>query len=120
MPTRGAMARPSLAFRPRLDAGRALGETLEALGCEGRNLGALIASARKRGLLGEHDHRRTGAIEQALDWVAAEHNDGEAHHVTDAHRSDAWLMVHVVGALIIRLAESSGKGVPLRGSAGSV
>jgi hypothetical protein len=31
-------------------------------------------------------------------------NDGEAHWASDATLSDAWMVVHVVGAMIIDLA----------------
>lgn len=39
------------------DAGTALQETLTALGCDGNNLGALIKSAKAKGLLAAHDAR---------------------------------------------------------------
>jgi hypothetical protein len=39
-------------------------------------------------------------------WAAKERNEGEAHPYTDAELDDAWLMVHVVGGPIVRLAGS--------------
>jgi hypothetical protein len=40
--------------------------------------------------------------------VAAKHNQGEAHRGDpDINMSDAWMMVHVVGALAIRLSEAN-------------
>ncbi|QGG41050.1 hypothetical protein [Aeromicrobium yanjiei] len=87
------------------DAGTALQEALEALGCTGVALGALIKDAKSKGLLGKHDQALTDGIERFLVWAAAiRNNKGDGHHVTDASRSDAWLMIHVVGALILRLA----------------
>jgi hypothetical protein len=88
------------------DAGTALQETLEALGCKGAALGALIADARNKGLLGDHDKHLTEGIEKFVVWAASmRNNKGDGHHVTDATRGDAWLMVHIVGSLIVRLAD---------------
>lgn len=90
------------------DAGTALQETLEALGCEGNALGPLIKSARKRGLIAGHDQTLMNGIENFLSWASADRsNMGDGHHVSDASRADAWLMVHIVGALIVRLIDPS-------------
>jgi hypothetical protein len=94
------------------DAGTALQETLEALGCDGQSLGQLVTSAKRKGLLGSHDERMTDGIELVLKWAAKERNEGEAHHAVHAELSDAWLMVHVVGALIVRLADDTPRGTP--------
>lgn len=86
------------------DAGTALQQALQAVGCQGKTLGALITDARKRGLLSGHDRPLTDAILKAAEWAAADRNTlGDAHNVSEATRDDAWLMVHVVGALILRL-----------------
>lgn len=84
------------------DAGTALQETLEALDCQGKVLGRLIKDAKTKGLLGNHDEPMAESITK---WVAAERNNGEAHHAGEPELADAWLMVHVVGALIVRLAD---------------
>jgi hypothetical protein len=87
------------------DAGTALQETLTALGCQGNALGPLIGDARKRGLLAPHDAKFDQAIADLMDWVSADRSQlGEAHHVSAATPEDAWLSVHVVGALVLRLA----------------
>ncbi len=86
------------------DAGSTLQEVLEALGCDGNQLGDLTRSAKKKGLLGAHDTPLVDAIEKTMQWVAADRSEmGDAHHATEAKREDAWLIVHVVGALIVRL-----------------
>jgi hypothetical protein len=86
------------------DAGTALQEALRAVGAKGDQLGNLIASARQQHLLSPHDTPLVTAIERALHWVAAERSqNGDSHLVTDADMDDAWLIVHVVGALIVRL-----------------
>jgi hypothetical protein len=80
------------------DAGTALQEALAVLGCRGNALGPRADDARRRGLLAPYD----GKI---IDWVSADRSGkGDAHNATPASREDAWLAVHVVGALILRLA----------------
>jgi hypothetical protein len=87
------------------DAGAALQELLTALGCDGNSLGPLIKSAREKGLLAAHDTPMLTAVEKAMHWVSADRSEtGESHHASDATRGDAWLIVHVVGAFIVRLA----------------
>ncbi|MCL3838499.1 hypothetical protein [Aeromicrobium duanguangcaii] len=93
------------------DAGTALQSVLETLGCKGNALGPLIKDARKRGLLGGHDERLTEGLLKMMDWASANRSErGDGHHTSDASRSDAWLMVHVVGALIVRLLDPSTTG----------
>jgi hypothetical protein len=88
------------------DAGTALQETLVALGCHGNALGPLINDAVKRHLLSPHDAALEKAISGFLHWASANRSEsGEGHHVSTATLSDAWLMVHIVGALIVRLAD---------------
>lgn len=88
------------------DAGTALQEMLTALGCDGNALGPLITSAKKKGLLAAHDSTLSAGIEKFLSWASADRSQsGDGHKVSDAERSDAWLMVHIVGALIVRLAD---------------
>lgn len=84
------------------DAGRALSEALAALGCKGKVLGDQIKSAKTIGLIRGTDTPLTDAIAK---WVATQRNEGEAHTSDHGYTTaDAWMVVHVVGALIIRLA----------------
>lgn len=88
------------------DAGRALQAALEACGAKGNALGPLIKDAKKQGILGPHDTNLTVGIESLMHWVSADRSErGEAHKAGTSQRADAWLAVHVVGALILRLAE---------------
>lgn len=90
------------------DAAAALQDVLKALGCKGNVLGALLTSARSIGLLKGNDTPLTEAVVRSADWVAAKRNLGEAHTGDpDIDMSDAWMVVHVVGALIIRLSEAA-------------
>lgn len=87
------------------DAGTALQETLQALGCEGGALGPLIKDAKKRGLLAGHDQNLAAGVTKFLDWASADRSElGDSHNHSHATLDDAWLMVHVAGALIVRLA----------------
>lgn len=95
------------------DAGTALQEVLVALGCEGNALGPLIKSAKAKGLLASHDSTMTDGIEKLLHWVSADRSQtGDAHAATTPGIEDAWLSVHVVGALALRLATGQGRGAP--------
>ncbi|MCO4239574.1 hypothetical protein NG702_19555 [Pseudarthrobacter sp. MDT3-28] len=89
------------------DAATALQETFKALGVPGKALGDQIKSVRMSGQLPRRDAPMLEALIKALEWVASERNqNGDAHTVTDATLDDAWLIVHIVGALIVRLAGS--------------
>ena len=94
------------------DAATALQDVLKALGCTGNALSDLLKSAKINGLLKGNDTPLTEAISKTIDWVAAKRNQGEAHHGDpDINMSDAWMVVHVVGALTIRLSEAGGISV---------
>jgi hypothetical protein len=93
------------------DAGTALQQTLELLGCEGNSLGPLIKSARKKGLITNHDAPMVEAIERVMHWASANRSErGDAHTASNASIADAWLMVHVVGAVILRLSRDFDSG----------
>lgn len=81
------------------DAATALQLTLKALGCKGESLGPLAKSAQSKGVI-------TGYDKKLIDWVSADRsNKGDAHKVDSASVEDAWLIVHVVGALILRITD---------------
>jgi hypothetical protein len=89
------------------DAGTALQETLSALGCSGNALGPLITSARQKGILAPHDSPMLSTVEKILHWVSADRSEtGDAHTVTSPTLDDAWFIVHVVGAAVLRLSKS--------------
>lgn len=85
------------------DAATALQELLNALGVKAGTLDAQARAAREKGLLRGHDLKLT-------DWVTGDRSTtGDAHNATPAKREDAWLTVHVAGALILRLAEGTAR-----------
>lgn len=94
------------------DAGTALQEMLEARGCEGNTIGSLLKSARSRGILNASDKKLEAGIADIIDWVSADRSTkGDVHKSSDAIRADAWLTIHVVGALILRLANAAPRGL---------
>jgi hypothetical protein len=57
-------------------------------------------------LLAAHDGALADGIAKIIDWVSADRsNSGDAHNAAPAARDDTWFAVHVVGALILRLAK---------------
>ena len=93
------------------DAGTALQEAFVALGCNGNSLGPLWKDAKKKGLVVAHDQALFDGISKFVDWASADRSTtGDAHSHTAASREDAWLMVHVVGAIIVRLAQGRARG----------
>jgi hypothetical protein len=92
------------------DAGTALQEMLTTLGCDGDSLGPLIKSAKAKGLLAAHDVRMTQAIADTMAWVSADRDEkGDSHKADAAAKEDAWFIIHVVGALIVRLVGASAR-----------
>ena len=89
------------------DAGTALQEMLMAAGAKGKSLGPLLTNARKSGLLGPYDSKLAEGMEKIGDWVSADRNTrGDAHSgASEADSDDAWLAIHVAGALIVRLSK---------------
>ena len=86
------------------DAGTALQVALEQLGCGGNALGPLGRSAVGMGILSGHDQK-------LVDWVAADRSQsGDTHNADPVTRDDAWFAVHVVGALLLRLAGETPRG----------
>lgn len=87
------------------DAGTALQEMLNSLGCGGNALGPLIKSAREKGLLAPHDSPMLDAVYRVMNWVSADRSEtGDAHKAGSPSLDDAWFMVHIVGAIILRLS----------------
>lgn len=93
------------------DAGTALQEALKVRGCKGNALGPLLHDAVTKGILAPHDITLGTALQKLGDWVSADRsNMGESHKVSVATRDDAWLTLHVVGALIVRLSKEDRRG----------
>ena len=88
------------------DAGTALQEVLKALGCKGNALNPLAVSAQKKGILVGHDTK-------LINWVEGDRsNTGDTHNAAPASPEDAWLTVHIVGAIILRVAQDTPRPPP--------
>lgn len=94
------------------DAARALQQALEVRGCDGNAIGPLLKDAKKKGILAPHDPTLGEGIGKIVDSVSADRSEkGDGHKHTNATPEDAWLAVHVVGALILRLASGSDRSI---------
>lgn len=92
------------------DASRALEEALKLLGCSGNSLGKKITAGVKRGIISAHDVEMLNEIEKVMHWVSADRSEkGDSHPSNEADLSDAWFHVHIVGAILVRLNESSSR-----------
>jgi hypothetical protein len=90
------------------DASRALEETFEALGCDGNTLGDRIKDARTKGLIAAHDDSLLSPLEKFFHWASADRSEkGDAHTSPTTDIEDAWLTVHIVGALVMRLTQGT-------------
>lgn len=88
------------------DATTALQEALCLRGCQGSTLAQLARSAQSRGILAPYDRK-------LVEWAGAERGQRSDAHRGDsgASREDAWLAVHVAGALILRTAGDTPRAV---------
>ncbi|MFW0790004.1 hypothetical protein [Gordonia sp. CPCC 205333] len=90
------------------DAGTALQEAFEAVGIAGGTLGKQIDGARNSGVLGGTNSPFAESLVKVAQWVAAKRNNGEAHRaVHGIELNDAWFIVHVVGAFIVYLHQTT-------------
>lgn len=94
------------------DANSALQEAFRVIGVEGSSASEQAKKAQRKGLLVGYDMRLVEGIVKLCDWVNAERSQrGDAHRDgSGALKSDAWLVIHIVGALILRLAAETPRG----------
>jgi hypothetical protein len=87
-------------------AARALQAILTTIGYQGNSLSDQLRHAVGRGALVRHSAKFGDAIDAIAHWVNADRSEtGDAPNLVKATTEDAWFVVHVVGALIVRLAE---------------
>ncbi|MCS5721082.1 hypothetical protein N1028_02370 [Herbiconiux sp. CPCC 203407] len=92
------------------DAGTALQEALTLLGCDGNALGPLIKSAKQKKILSAHDAPMLEAIEKVFHWVSADRSaSGDGHNSSPAELEDAWFIIHVVGAILVRVSKQTSR-----------
>jgi hypothetical protein len=87
-------------------AARALQGILTTIGYQGTSLSDQLRHAVGRGALVRHSAKFGDAIDAIAHWVNADRSETvDAPNLAKATTEDAWFVVHVVGALIVRLAE---------------
>lgn len=82
----------------------ALQEFFRALGVEGNSVSDQLDKAQRQSFISGADR---GLMKPLIDWVNADRSDrGNAHRhrAGDVTKADAWLMMHVVGAVMVRLS----------------
>ena len=85
------------------DASSALELALRLRHCDGNALGDLAKSGVSRGVFTPYDSK-------LIDWANADRaGRGDAHGSPETPAPDAWLSVHVIGALILRLASGTNR-----------
>ena len=83
------------------DASSALEIALRLRNCVGNSLGDLAKSGISRRVLMPYDQK-------LIDWTNSDRaSRGDAHGSPETPMADAWLTVHVVGALILRLSSGT-------------
>jgi hypothetical protein len=88
------------------DAATALQEALGIYGCEGNTVSKRLKDAQSKGIFSPHDARLVAALRNVGEWVEADRSTlGDAHSAGTIDREDGWLIVHIVGALILRLSQ---------------
>lgn len=112
-----AFARASAAFQSALtklskgetevaltEAATSLQEFFRALGVDGNSLSNQLDNAVNQKVVSGADR---SLMKPLIDWVNADRsNRGNAHHhrAGEVSKADAWLMMHVVGAVMVRLS----------------
>ncbi|TFC16561.1 hypothetical protein [Cryobacterium glucosi] len=85
-------------------AATSLQEFFRALGVEGNSVSDQLDNAQRQNVISPADR---SLMKPLIGWVNADRSDrGNAHRHRegDVTKADAWLMMHVVGALMVRLS----------------
>ena len=86
------------------EAATSLQEFFRALGVEGNSLSNQLDNAANAKVISGADR---GLMKPLIDWVNGDRSQrGNAHYhrAGDVSKADAWLMMHVVGAVMVRLS----------------
>lgn len=93
------------------DAAVAVQEFFRALGIEGNSISDQLNAAQRAKIITINDR---ALLKPILDWTNADRsNRGNAHHHRqgDATKADAWLAIHVAGALMVRLSNEEPRDI---------
>ncbi len=86
------------------DAASAVQEFFRALGVTGNSISDQLNNAEKAKVITPYDR---SLLKPFTDWINSDRSErGNAHHHRegDVSKSDAWLAIHVAGALMVRLS----------------
>lgn len=92
------------------DASTAVQEFFRAVGIEGGSLPDQLNAATRKGVITPSDRK---LLKPFVDWLNAERGlRGNAHQYRDEEttKADAWLVVHVAAALVVRLSDEDARG----------
>jgi hypothetical protein len=93
------------------DAASSVQEFFRALGVTGNSISNQLDNAQKAKVLSAYDR---SLLKPIVDWVNSDRSDrGNAHRYreSDATKADAWLAVHVAGALMVRLSNEEPRDI---------
>lgn len=93
------------------DAASAVQEFFRALGVEGNSVSDQLNAAQKTKIITAYDR---SLLKPFTDWLNSDRSEkGNAHHhrAGDVSKSDAWLAVHVAGALMVRLSSQEPRDI---------
>jgi hypothetical protein len=94
-------SKPSVAIT---DAATAVQEFFRVLGAKGNSLSDQVNDAQNKGLITSYDR---ALLKPFNDWLNSDRSEkGNAHYWRegDVSKPDAWLAIHVAGALMVRLS----------------
>ena len=86
------------------DAASAVQEFFRALGVDGNSLADQINVAERKKLITKFDRHLLKPFTDWLNSDRSEHGNAHGHREGDVTKADAWLAIHVAGALMIRLS----------------
>jgi hypothetical protein len=93
------------------DAASAVQEFFRALGVMGNSISDQLNAAQKANVITAYDR---SLLKPFTDWVNGDRSErGNAHHHRegDVSKSDAWLAIHVAGALMVRLSNEEPRDI---------
>jgi hypothetical protein len=93
------------------EAATSLQEFFRALGVEGNSLSNQLDNAANQKVISGADR---GLMKPLIDWVNGDRSQrGNAHYhrAGDVSKADAWLMMHVVGAVMVRLSNKEPRDI---------
>ncbi|MDP9936903.1 hypothetical protein J2T11_003271 [Paenarthrobacter nicotinovorans] len=93
------------------DAASAVQEMFRGLGVTGNSITDQLDAAQRKGIITAVDRMLLRPI---VNWVNADRSErGNAHHhrAGDVSKADAWLAIHVAGALMVRLSNEEPRDI---------